>query len=167
MFGGNSNWRGPIWLPMNFILIQGLIDQYAYYGDTLTIECPTGSGQQLTLWQVSQEIALRLARIFLKDENGRRPVYGGLQQFQTDPYWQDHIQFHEYFHGDNGAGLGANHQTGWTGLIARLLFQFGAIDDFEAAVAAITAHYQEQQQGSSGARLKEKDKQGKTDDPDK
>jgi hypothetical protein len=153
MFGGNSNWRGPIWLPMNFILIQGLIDQYAYYGDTFTVECPTGSGQQLTLWQVSQQIALRLARIFLKDESGRRPVFGGLQKFQTDPYWQDHIQFHEYFHGDNGAGLGANHQTGWTGLIARLLFQYGAIDDFEATVAAIAAHSKEQQVGNSGTRL--------------
>jgi hypothetical protein len=167
MFGGNSNWRGPIWLPMNFILIQGLIDQYAYYGDTFTIEYPSGSGQRLTLWQVSQEITLRLARIFLKDENGRRPVYGGLRKFQTDPYWQYHIQYHEYFHGDNGAGLGANHQTGWTGLIARLLFRYGAVDNFEAGVAAIAAHHKEKQQEISGARLKEKDKEEKTDISDK
>ena len=111
---------------------------------SVTIECPACSGQQLTLWQVNHEIAVRLARIFLMDENDCRSVYGAPKKFQTDPYWQDHIQFHEYFHGDNGAGLGANHQTGWTGLIARLLFQFGAIDDFEAAVAAIAAHRKEQ-----------------------
>jgi hypothetical protein len=136
MFGGNSNWRGPIWFPMNFILIRGLVDLHAYYGDQFTVECPTGSGQQMTLWQVSQELSRRLARIFLRDGDGRRPVYGGLAKFQNDPHWRDHILFHEYFHGDNGAGLGANHQTGWTGLVARLLQVYGSVTDYEAAVEA-------------------------------
>jgi len=131
MFGGNSNWRGPVWLPMNYILLRGLIQLHAYYGDDFTVECPTGSGRQLTLWQVSQEIALRLASIFLRNSNGQRPVYGGNDKFQNDPLWRDYILFHEYFHGDNGAGLGANHQTGWTGLIARLLQIYGSVEDFE------------------------------------
>ena len=134
---------------MNFILIQGLLDLYAYYGDDFKVECPTGSGRQLTLWQVSQELALRLVSIFLRDTNGRRPVYGGLAKFQDDPHWRDHIQFHEYFHGDNGAGLGANHQTGWTGVVARLLQIYGAVTDFEAAVAAVAA-YQKQRQAGHG-----------------
>ena len=121
MFGGNSNWRGPIWFPMNLMLIRGLVTLHAYYGDEFTVECPTGSGQQMTLWQVSQELSLRLARIFLQDAEGRRPVYGGQEKFQTDPHWRDHILFHEYFHGDNGAGLGASHQTGWTGLVAWMM----------------------------------------------
>jgi hypothetical protein len=139
MFGGNSNWRGPIWFPMNYILIRGLVDLHAYYGDAFTVECPTGSGQQMTLWQVSQELARRLACIFLRDDEGRRPVYGGMTKFQDDPHWQDHILFHEYFHGDNGAGLGANHQTGWTGLVAQLLQFFGVVTDFEAAAAAVAS----------------------------
>jgi hypothetical protein len=137
MFGGNSNWRGPIWFPMNLLLIRGLVMLYAYYGDEFTVECPTGSGEQMTLWQVSQELALRLARIFLRDGEGRRPVYGGTERFQTDPHWRDYILFYEYFHGDNGAGLGASHQTGWTGLVARLLQFYGSVTDFEAALAAL------------------------------
>jgi hypothetical protein len=140
MFGGNSNWRGPVWFPMNFLLVRGLVQLHAYYGDTFTIECPTGSGQQMTLWQVSQELALRLARIFLRDEQGHRPVYGGATKFQSDPHWRDHILFYEYFHGDNGAGLGASHQTGWTGLIARLIQFYGAFSDFDAALEAGGLH---------------------------
>jgi hypothetical protein len=150
MFGGNSNWRGPIWFPMNFLLIRGLIRFHAYYGDEFTVECPTGSGQQMTLWQVSQELALRLARIFVRDGEGRRPVYGGLSKFQNDPHWRDYILFHEYFHGDNGAGLGASHQTGWTGLVARLLQFYGSVTDFEASVAAVAARRKERQSKPSG-----------------
>jgi hypothetical protein len=155
MFGGNSNWRGPIWFPMNFILIQGLVSFHAYYGDEFTVECPTGSGQRMTLWQVSQELALRLARIFLRDGEGRRPLYGGLSKFQNDPHWRDYILFHEYFHGDNGAGLGASHQTGWTGLVARLLQIYGSVTDFETAVAAIATRREQRKAGAS------KDKTGK------
>ena len=121
MFGGNSNWRGPVWFPMNFLLIRGLVQLYHYYGDGFTVECPTGSGQQMTLWQVGKEITTRLAHIFLHDAQHRRPVYGGSPKFQTDPHWRDHLLFYEYFHGDNGAGVGASHQTGWTGLVARLI----------------------------------------------
>jgi hypothetical protein len=128
MFGGNSNWRGPVWFPMNFLLIRGLVNLHRYYGDDFKVECPTGSGQQMTLWQVSQEIAARLVRIFLRDAQGRRPVYGGSAKFQTDPHWRDHILFYEYFHGDSGAGVGASHQTGWTGLVARLIQFFNLAD---------------------------------------
>jgi hypothetical protein len=149
MFGGNSNWRGPIWFPMNFILIRGLVDLHAYYGDEFTVECPTGSGQQMSLWQVSQEISRRLACIFLRDPQGQRPVYGGLTKFQTDPYWRDNILFHEYFHGDNGAGLGANHQTGWTGLVAQLLQIYGSVTDFEVAVAAVASRREKRRSGVS------------------
>ena len=137
MFGGNSNWRGPIWFPINFLLIRGLVHLYAYYGDEFTIECPTGSGQQMTLWEVSQELAGRLAQIFLRDGEGSAPFYGGTEKFQADPHWNDHLLFHEYFHGDNGAGLGASHQTGWTGLIAQILLFFGAVEDFELAVETL------------------------------
>ena len=137
MFGGNSNWRGPIWFPINYLLLRGLVHLYAYYGDEFTVECPAGSGHQMTLWEVSQELARRLATIFLRDDKGRRAVFGGLTKFQTDPHWRDHILFHEYFHGDNGAGLGASHQTGWTGLIAQVLFSFGAVTDFELAVETL------------------------------
>ena len=115
MFGGNSNWRGPIWMPVNAMLIRALLNFYAYYGDTFKIECPTGSGKMMNLFEVAKEISDRLTRIFLRDGSGRRPVYGGTEKFQTDPHWRDHILFYEYFHGDNGAGLGASHQTGWTG----------------------------------------------------
>jgi hypothetical protein len=128
MFGGNSNWRGPIWMPMNALLIRALLSYYLYYGDSFKIECPTGSGNQMNLFEVAREIANRLTRIFLRDKSGRRPVYGGTEKFQTDPYWKDYILFYEYFHGDNGAGLGASHQTGWTGLVAKLIELFGRLD---------------------------------------
>jgi hypothetical protein len=124
MFGGNSNWRGPIWMPVNALIVRALLQYYLYYGDDFKVECPTGSGRMMTLYQIAEEISRRLANIFLKDKNGRRPVYGGIQMFQKDPHWRDLILFYEYFHGDNGAGLGASHQTGWTGLIARVLHLF-------------------------------------------
>ena len=127
MFGGNSNWRGPIWMPVNALIIRGLLNMYPFYGDDFKVECPTGSGKYMTLFEVSQEIAHRLSRIFLRDESGKRPVYGGAKKFQEDPYWRDYILFYEYFHGDNGAGLGASHQTGWTGLIARSLDLFARV----------------------------------------
>ena len=126
-FGGNSNWRGPVWFPINFLVIRALLNLYGYYGNDFMIECPTGSGKLMNLLEVSQEIARRLTNIFLVDENGRRPVYGGTKKFQTDPYWKDNILFYEYFHGDNGAGLGASHQTGWTGLVSVLLKLFGVV----------------------------------------
>jgi hypothetical protein len=124
MFGGNSNWRGPIWIPVNGLVIRALLQYYIYYGDDFTVECPTGSGRQMTLYQIAEEINRRLASIFLRDKGGRRPVYGGTEKFQKDPHWRDYISFYEYFHGDNGAGLGANHQTGWTGIIARGMHLF-------------------------------------------
>jgi hypothetical protein len=121
MFGGNSNWRGPIWMPVNALIIRALLQYYSYYGNEFIIECPTGSGNPMNLYQVAEEIAKRLSGIFLKNELGERPVYGGTEKFQKDPYWKDHLLFYEYFHGDNGAGLGASHQTGWTGIIARIM----------------------------------------------
>jgi hypothetical protein len=124
MFGGNSNWRGPIWMPVNALIIRGLLQYYSYYGDAFQVECPTGSGRMMTLYQVAEEISRRLADIFLLDEQGRRPVFGGAGTCQTDPNWRDCVLFYEYFHGDNGAGLGASHQTGWTGLVARLMHLF-------------------------------------------
>jgi Glycosyl hydrolase family 63 C-terminal domain len=124
MFGGNSNWRGPIWMPVNGLIIRALLQYYAYYGDDFTIECPTGSGRRMTLYQVAEEIGRRLGNIFVRGRDGRRPVYGGTEKFQNDPYWRDCILFYEYFHADNGAGLGASHQTGWTGIIARLMHLF-------------------------------------------
>jgi len=127
MFGGNSNWRGPIWMPVNALIIRALLQYYGYYGNDFTVECPTGSGRQMNLYQVAEEISRRLANIFLKDKDGRRPVYGGTQKFQEDPHWRDCLQFFEYFHGDNGAGLGANHQTGWTGVIARAMHLFATM----------------------------------------
>jgi hypothetical protein len=128
MFGGNSNWRGPIWMPVNVLLIRALLNFYLYYGDNFNIECPTGSGKLMNLFEVAKEIAERLARIFLRDPQGRRPVYGGTEKFQSDPHWRDFILFYEYFHGDNGAGLGASHQTGWTGAVAKLIQLFGVLD---------------------------------------
>jgi len=128
MFGGNSNWRGPIWMPVNLLIIRALLNFYLYYGDNFKIECPTGSGRMMNLFEVAQEIADRLARIFLRDRSGRRPVYGGSKRFQEDPHWRDHLLFYEYFHGDNGAGLGASHQTGWTGLVAVLIRRIGFMD---------------------------------------
>jgi hypothetical protein len=126
MFGGNSNWRGPVWFPINLLIVRALLTYYLYYGDDFTIECPTGSGQQMTLYQVAKEISDRLISIFRRDEAGRRPVYGGMAIFQDDPHWRDLLLFHEYFHGDNGAGIGASHQTGWTGAVARLIQLFGS-----------------------------------------
>jgi hypothetical protein len=128
MFGGNSNWRGPIWVPVNTLLVRALLTYYTYYGDNFKIECPTGSGVQMTLYEVAQEITTRMSRIFERDVAGRRPVYGGTETFQTDPHWKDYILFYEYFHGDNGAGLGASHQTGWTGVVARLMQLFAEMD---------------------------------------
>lgn len=126
-FGGNSNWRGPIWFPINALIIRSLLNLYMYHGNDFTVECPTGSSKQMNLYEVSKEIATRLSRIFLQDPKGQRPVYGRTAKFQTDPYWKDNILFYEYFHGDNGAGIGASHQTGWTGTIAILMKFFGDI----------------------------------------
>jgi hypothetical protein len=128
MFGGNSNWRGPVWMPVNALIIRALLQYYLYYGDDFLVECPTGSGRRMNLFEVAREIADRLARIFLRGADGRRPVFGGAEKFQSDPHWRDHLLFYEYFHGDNGAGLGASHQTGWTGLVARLIWLFGFLD---------------------------------------
>jgi hypothetical protein len=125
LFGGNSNWRGPIWFPVNYLLIESLQKFHYYLGDNFKIECPTGSGQMMTLWDVATEISRRLARIFQRDADGRRPVHGGIEKFQSDPHWKDWVLFYEYFHGDNGAGIGASHQTGWTGLVAKLMQQSG------------------------------------------
>jgi len=132
MFGGNSNWRGPVWMPVNGLLIRALLNLYQFYGDDFKVECPTGSGKMLTLFEVAREIGRRLSRIFLRDENGQRPVYGGNKKFQEDPHWKDHVLFYEYFHGDIGAGLGASHQTGWTGLIARTLDLFARLNPEDA-----------------------------------
>jgi hypothetical protein len=121
MFGGNSNWRGPIWFPMNLLLVQGLRNLYDCYGDDFLVEYPTGSGQQMTLDRIADDIDRRLISIFLRGEDGRRPVFGGNEIMQNDPLWNDHIPFYEYFHGDNGAGIGASHQTGWTAIVANLL----------------------------------------------
>ncbi len=127
VFGGNSNWRGPVWMPVNILIIRALLQMYSYYGDDFTVECPTGSGNKMTLFEVAHELVNRLSRIFLPDKDGRRPVYGGATKFQNDPHWRNLILFYEYFHGDNGAGLGASHQTGWTGLIAGLIRLFGTM----------------------------------------
>ena len=127
MFGGNSNWRGPVWFPINLLIIRALLQYYRYYGDSFTIECPTGSGHEMTLFEVAKDLADRLIAIFLRNEEGARPVYGATEKFQKDPYWRDLLSFHEYFHGDNGAGIGASHQTGWTGTVARLIQLFGEV----------------------------------------
>jgi hypothetical protein len=125
LFGGNSNWRGPIWLPTNFLLIEALQRFDFFYRGGFRVECPTGSGQELTLWDVAAEISRRLTRMFLRDDAGHRPVHGSARKFQQDPHWRDLLLFYEYFHGDTGAGAGASHQTGWTGLVAKLLQQSG------------------------------------------
>jgi len=132
MFGGNSNWRGPVWMPVNGLLLRALLNLYQFYGDDFKVECPTGSGKYMTLFEVSQELARRLSSIFLRDSRGERPVYGGTKKFQEDPHWKDYILFYEYFHGDNGAGLGASHQTGWTGTIARVLDLFARVQAADA-----------------------------------
>jgi hypothetical protein len=131
MFGGNSNWRGPVWFPTNVLIMRALLQLYEFYGDDFTVECPTGSGNEVTLFGAAHEIARRLSAIFLLDEHGRRPVFGGNETFQTDPHWRDNLLFCEYFHGDNGAGLGASHQTGWTGLVALLLTLLGRLEASE------------------------------------
>ena len=128
MFGGNSNWRGPVWMPVNMLIIRALLSFYEFYGNSFKVECPTGSGREMNLFEVAREIANRLIRIFVRDSSGRRPVFGGFEKFQADPHWRDHILFHEYFHGDNGAGIGASHQTGWSGLVATLIELFRNID---------------------------------------
>jgi hypothetical protein len=138
LFGGNSNWRGPIWFPINYLLIEALQRFHHYYGDDFLVECPTGSGQKLTLWEISAELSRRLSSIFLRGPDGRRPVYGWQRKLQDDPHWREHILFHEYFHGDNGAGIGASHQTGWTALVAKLLEQTHNVPT-AAAVAAEAA----------------------------
>jgi len=129
LFGGNSNWRGPIWFPINYLLIESLQKFNHYYGDSLKVECPTGSGQMMTLGEVATELSRRLIKMFLRNDSGERPIYGGQPVFQDDPHWRDHILFNEYFHGDNGAGLGASHQTGWTGVVAKLIQQSGGWQD--------------------------------------
>ena len=126
MFGGNSNWRGPVWFPLNYLLIEALQKFDFYHCSGFSVECPLGSGRMLTLGRVARELSQRLIRIFLRAEDGRRPVFGGSEKLQTDPNFRDLISFHEYFHGDNGAGLGASHQTGWTALVAKLIQQSGA-----------------------------------------
>ena len=144
MFGGNSNWRGPVWMPVNVLLIRALMSFYLYYGDNFKIECPTGSGKLMNLFEVAHEISNRLTRIFLRDQAGRRPVFGGTERFQTDPQWKDNILFYEYFHGDNGAGLGASHQTGWTGLVAKLIELFGRLDAQQLLDAGKSGAFAEQ-----------------------
>ena len=128
MFGGNSNWRGPVWMPVNGLLIRALLNLYQFYGNDFKVECPTGSGKYMTLFEVAKELGRRLSSIFLRDADGKRPVYGGAKKFQEDPHWKDYILFYEYFHGDNGAGLGASHQTGWTGIIARSVDMFARLN---------------------------------------
>jgi hypothetical protein len=152
MFGGNSNWRGPIWMPVNALIVRGLLNLYAFYGDDLKVECPTGSGNRVTLFEVAKEISRRLSNIFLRDASGRRPVYGGCAKFQDDPHWRDLVLFYEYFHGDIGAGLGASHQTGWTGVIARLLDLFGRVtaqDVLETTREKLDARLVREQVGGS------------------
>ena len=123
LFGGNSNWRGPVWFPLNFLLIEALQKHHYFLGDAVKVEAPPGSGNTQTLWDVATDLSFRLIKIFLKDESGRRPVYGRSEKFQSDPHWRDLILFYEYFHGDTGAGLGASHQTGWTAIVAKLIQQ--------------------------------------------
>jgi hypothetical protein len=139
MFGGNSNWRGPVWMPINILLIRALQQFFLYYGDNFKIECPIGSGNMMNLFEVSKELSQRLVSTFTRDKQGRRPVYGGSEKFQNDPHWRDLILFYEYFHGDNGAGLGASHQTGWTGVVARLIEIYGHLDGKQMLKGGIKA----------------------------
>ena len=139
MFGGNSNWRGPIWMPVNMLIVRALLHLYAYYGDDFRVECPAGSGRMMTLYEISREISQRLAGIFMRDAAGRRAVFGGAAKFQEDPHWRDYILFYEFFHGDNGAGLGASHQTGWTGLVARLIQYFSSTNAEAVAAGGLLA----------------------------
>jgi hypothetical protein len=153
MFGGNSNWRGPVWMPVNALIIRALLNFYLYYGDDFKIECPTGSGNLMNLFEVSREISDRLAGIFLRDEHGRRPVYGGTKKFQNDPHWRDYILFYEYFPGDNGAGLGASHQTGWTGLVAKTIQLFGLLDAKKSLAAGKGAAFTPGESGRKGGEM--------------
>jgi hypothetical protein len=150
MFGGNSNWRGPIWMPVNGLIIRALTHYYGYYGNEFTIDCPTGSGRRMNLYQVAEEIARRLASIFLRDAQGRRPVHGGARKFQEDPHWRDYLLFYEYFHGDNGAGLGASHQTGWTGVVARTMHLFAALRAEQLLEGGHKAAFERIEQAPSG-----------------
>jgi hypothetical protein len=155
MFGGNSNWRGPVWMPVNLLIVRALVNLYSFFGDEFKIQCPTGSGQYLTLFDVAQEIVRRLTGTFLRDADGKRPVYGGTAKFQDNPHWRDLILFYEYFHGDNGAGLGASHQTGWTGLVAPLLDFFGRLDAktlLETERGSVIARMVREQVGGEQAR---------------
>ncbi len=158
MFGGNSNWRGPVWMPINLLLLRALLNLYAFYGDEFRVECPTGSGHELTLFEVAMELGERLQRLFLRDGSGRRPVFGGQELLQTDPQWRDHLLFYEYFHGDNGAGLGASHQTGWTGSIARVIQMMGYLtpEMFLEAAAPRLAYFQPSTEQSAAASSEEK-----------
>jgi hypothetical protein len=140
MFGGNSNWRGPVWMPVNVMIYIALVRLAGYYGDSFKVECPTGSGKELTLFEVAQELAERLIGTFEPQANGRRPVYGGTEKFQSDPHWRDLVLFYEYFHGDNGAGIGASHQTGWTGCIARLITMNGWLTKERLYMPGAEAH---------------------------
>ena len=135
LFGGNSNWRGPIWFPVNYLLIESLQKFHHYLGDDFKVECPTGSGVYMTLWEVAAELSRRLTRIFLRTIRQSRPVHGD-NSFQNDPHWKDLVLFYEYFHGDDGSGVGASHQTGWTGIVAKLLQQSGE-GDFVAEVPQV------------------------------
>jgi hypothetical protein len=137
LFGGNSNWRGPIWFPVNYLLVESLQKFHHYLGDNFKVEFPTGSGKMMTLWEVAGELSRRMTNIFLQDQGGRRPVFGNLEKFQTDPHWRDLILFHEYFHGDSGAGVGASHQTGWTGVVTKLMQQSGESREPKTAEPAI------------------------------
>ena len=140
LFGGNSNWRGPIWFPTNSLLIESLQRFHYYLGDDFKVEFPTGSGSLLTLWEVAAELSRRLSSIFVRNGDGQRPVFGDIGKFQSDPHWRDLVLFHEYFHGDSGAGIGASHQTGWTGLVAKLIQQSGEKNVKPAeAIAAVAA----------------------------
>jgi hypothetical protein len=158
MFGGNSNWRGPIWMPVNGLIVRALLQYYLYYGDEFKIDCPTGSGRLMTLYQVAEELSRRLANMFLKDRDGRRPVYGGTQKFQEDPYWRDLVLFYEYFHGDNGAGLGASHQTGWTGIIARMMHLFATTTPEQALESGKIAAVLEVQESRDGSPVRAAEK---------
>jgi hypothetical protein len=153
-FGGNSNWRGPIWMPVNVLIIRGLLNLYEFYGEDFKVECPVGSGKEMTLFEVAREISRRLASIFLRDANGHRPVYGGTDKFQQDPHWRDLILFYEYFHGDSGAGVGASHQTGWTGVIARMMDLFARVtadDALQTSQDRLLARLVHQQVSGDGA----------------
>jgi hypothetical protein len=135
LFGGNSNWRGPIWMPVNYLLVESLRRLHTYFGESLKVECPTGSGVVMTLAEVADEISRRLCDIFRRDASGRRPVLGTNEKFQHDPHWRDYIPFHEYFHGDSGAGVGASHQTGWSALVASLIYELNATSSRKEATA--------------------------------